>query len=295
MSHNKYEVKLYKVAEVLADESFNCRGHIEPWEVIGLAKDIKERGLQTPITVQPFSDPSRPAIKYRVVAGHRRYLAFVLNKEEQIPAFYDDTLTETEARLANLRENLHRQDLNIKQEAHALKYFFDFKSSSDSSRSIFSDAELGSMFGQSRGWVQNRRALLTLPDDIQDVAAAGLLSSKQIAALTKLKTREAQYELVRQIKDASGKEEVVLPNTVKVATSAFNLRERKRGEILEMSGIIYDMTGPSLITRFAAWAAGEISAVMFMTDVKAYCEEMGIPYKEPQFVRDAFSGQAATE
>lgn len=46
-----------------------------------LAKDIKEKGMYEPITVEYLSEK-----RYRVIDGRRRYLASLLNNEKTIKA-----------------------------------------------------------------------------------------------------------------------------------------------------------------------------------------------------------------
>ena len=116
--YNAHDVLM---SEIFSDDEFNCRGRIIPLDVLDLAKSIKETKLQQPIAVQPFKHPTNPNIKYRIIAGHRRFMAFVVNKSTTIPAIIRDGLSELDARLLNLTENLKRQDLNMLQEASLKK------------------------------------------------------------------------------------------------------------------------------------------------------------------------------
>jgi len=290
---NKYDVTPILLSEIHYDDTFNCRGAIAVSDVIDLAKDIKAKGLDVPIHVQPWS--SAAGKKYRIVAGHRRYKAFVYNAyvdktdKPTIPCFVTGQLDETAARQMNLRENLHRQNLNMLQEANALKYFLDLKGGMG--RYLFTDDELAQMFGQSRGWVQNRRDLLKLPVEIQKAAASGVLTQEQIKKMAKMKNSRDQFELLHRIKDAKQRgEKVDLTPSVQRASDVGKTRARKGVEITEMAGLIYDMVGPNVITRFAAWATGVISTVDLMKDVQKFCLDMGIEYKAPNFLKAALSG-----
>src|SRR5262245_14130389 len=109
---NDYTAVMVPMDQIFSDDDFNCRGRIAPIDVIDLAKSIEEVGLQQPIVVQPYKHPLNPKILYRIMAGHRRFMAFRVNKSDKIPAFIREGLTDFEARLLNLTENLKRQDLN---------------------------------------------------------------------------------------------------------------------------------------------------------------------------------------
>lgn len=294
----KYVAHLIPMDEIYADARFNCRGDIPAHEIIALATDIKNRGLDTPITVQPYKMESDPKIKWRVVAGHRRHKAFAYNKytgvpgSETIPAFIREDLDEMGARQLNLRENLHRQNLNVLQEATALQFFLNCKG--PLGQHLFSDQELGEMFGQSRGWVQNRRDLLKLPREIQLAAASGILTNEHIKRLAKMKSDYERFELVKKIKDAKAKNEKIdLTPSVQRTSDVHRTHVRKPGEIAEMSGLIYDILGPNIATRFAAWSGGIISTVALLDSIKEYCAENGIEYKQPDFIRKALTGTAA--
>ena len=70
------EDKVYhiNVGEIFADEDFNCRGQITFQDVNNLAIDMKNRGQDTPITIEPYEDPNG-VYKFKLIAGHRRHKA----------------------------------------------------------------------------------------------------------------------------------------------------------------------------------------------------------------------------
>ncbi len=293
--NTKYTAFDIKMDELLADAKFNCRGDIPAHEILDLARDIRVRGLDTPIAVQPYKDRLNPAINWRVVAGHRREKAYRYNHmtgvpgHTTIPAFIIKDLDEVQARSYNLRENLHRKNLNVLQEATALKYFLDCKG--PLGNTLFTDGELAELFGQSRGWVQNRRDLLRLPREIQLAAASGLLTADQIKRLARLTSDTDRFELVRKIKDAKSRGETLdLTPSVQRASDVHKVRDRRGVEIEEMSGLIYDMIGPNIASRFAAWSRGIISTSGLMKSIEEYCLEHGLEYKQPDFLRRAMIG-----
>lgn len=286
-----YQVYNIPLDDIYLDENFNCRGPIAPIDVIDLATDIKNRKLDTPITVQPYN--AIAGKKWRIVAGHRRYTAFEVNRLDpdpvvsarfdKIPSFIEANLDETAARTMNLRENLHRKQLNIMQEANAIQYYLSIKA--------FNELDIADMVGVSRGWVQVRAALLKLPKDIQEVAAAGLMTQAQIKHCAGLKKLEQQYAFVKKIKETKEKgERLDLTPTIKQAKDALKQRERKGSEIKEMKDLIYDVFGPCLATRAMAWADGTISTVELNNTIEEEARKTGKVYKTPDWINRALVG-----
>jgi ParB family chromosome partitioning protein len=75
-----------------------------------LAESIREKGVLQPLLVRPLGDG-----RYAIVAGERRYRAAKMAGLAQVPVRVLD-LSEKEARLLALVENLQREDLNPYEE-----------------------------------------------------------------------------------------------------------------------------------------------------------------------------------
>lgn len=268
---------------IYCDGEFNCRGSIAPFEVSDLAKSIKDRGLQSPISVQPASDvqgglPMNPRtgvpFDFRIVAGHRRYTAFrVLGQQDakylKIPCFVKSGLDDKNARIYNLIENFQRQDLNILQEAHALKHLADAGIARET---------VAKEIGMSGGWVQVRYYLLTLPEQIQQEAAAGIITQHQIKQLCSLSSPDEQFEAVRKIKEAKDRGESGINVGKKKKRPTTEKKPRKREEIFEMMELIAaTAAGYGLHTRAMAWCAGQIPTCELFDDIKAADPDFVIP------------------
>lgn len=261
-----------RIDRILADDEFNCRGRITPLDVHELAMDIDRQGLIQPVTVAPLS-PERKVETgkdYLLVAGYRRYYAHKWHLErEEIPAVIrTDAMDEVEARFFNLSENLQRSELNICQEAKALKRLRELGVSREAA---------AKRTGKSPGWIQVRYMLLDLPEDIQELAAAGVLKQLDIRDLfsfVKVKDMEGMYEAARQIKDARSKGIKNL-RTGPTKNNKNVKRLRKRPEIFEMINHLIDTIGPGLHTRCLAWAAGEIASSELYNDVAQWDRDFG--------------------
>lgn len=268
-----YEVKHIPVEKIYSDSNFNCRGHISPFEVADLAKDIEAHSLQFPIAVQPACDCSLPdGFDFRIIAGHRRFAAWKVlkagyegqaNPYLSIPSMIKPGLTDTEARVLNLSENLKRKNLNILQEAKAIEKLY---------LSGITREAVSNELGMSSGWVQVRFNLLTLPPEIQEEAAAGVLNQHQIKQLYSLNTKEEQFEAIRAIKQAKARGDKVAHIGKRQKQNTNVKKVRNPGDLLKMIEVLAKSCGYSLHTRVLAWAAGNISTEDFFNDIREYCK-----------------------
>jgi ParB family chromosome partitioning protein len=276
MDHN-YQVEIIDMAKIYSDDEFNCRGHINPFDVKDLAQDIAENDLQFPIAVQPACDVEGgvPAgFEFRIIAGHRRFMAFRVLKRSQIPAMIKKGLSEVQARIHNLSENLQRKELNILQEAKAIKRLKDY--------GLVQEATAQAI-GRTRSWVQIRYNLLELPEVIQEEAAAGVLNQAQIKQLYSLKSDNERFEAVRKIKTAliNGQKGISVAKPPKA--DPYKKKRRQKNEVQEMIQHIAkgSPVGFGLATRALAWANGEINTAELYMDIKRESKALGKPYRIP--------------
>ncbi|NJL71419.1 MAG: ParB N-terminal domain-containing protein [Candidatus Competibacteraceae bacterium] len=109
----KYTTQMIDRSKIYADDRFNCRGEITVTSVAELARDIQTRGLDYPVTVQPASDVKGglPAgFEYRIIAGHRRFIATRVIGWQQVPCMIKSGMDEVEARITNLGENSNERN-----------------------------------------------------------------------------------------------------------------------------------------------------------------------------------------
>lgn len=264
-----YAVLSIPTEEVYSDTEFNCRGNIAPIDVADLAKSIQANGLQFPISVQPRSDVKTyipEGCNYRIVAGHRRFKACQVLGMKTVPAFVREGLDEIRARVLNLSENFDRKDLNILQEAHALKSLWEAGLPRDS---------VARELKKSSSWVQVRFNLLTLPSEIQQEAAAGILNQYQIKELYSLDTEEEMFEAVKKIKNAKVRGEKVEPVGKRQKKPTSSKKARLRPEMFEMMQFIAKAIGYGVHTRVLAWCTGEISTAELFQDIQERADELG--------------------
>lgn len=270
------EITNLKVSDILSDATFNCRGAIAPIDVAELARDIDTHGLQQPIVVQPYDE--NPKYKYRIVCGHRRHKAFMVLRKETIPCIINSEITEAQALVMNLTENLHRRDLNVVQEANALDRLY---------KAGLSVQEVAQEIGKSYTWVSVRFMLLELPEPIKEAAAAGFINQNHIRGLHQMKDVQKQIEAAKQIKDAKIRGE----KSPKIKRPTFKrkilkAKIRDRDDIFWMQDHIQQHIGNNFGTRCLAWAAGEISDYELFIDINEIAYKAGIKYQIPYNLGD---------
>lgn len=271
LSANVLEIPL---AEIHIDEDFNCRGQIAPIDVVDLAKDIERQGLIQPVTVM-VSDGLPAGKKYKLLAGFRRCKAHIVLKKPTISAVVRlDKLSDADARVINLAENLHRKDLNVLQEAKAIRHLFIF----------YNETEIATRLGQSRGWVQVRAMLLRLPENVQKEVESGMINHtniRELYAIHRAGNMDNLYAAVRKIKDGKLKGlKKVTVNPAIIGQESGKLLRNKR-EMEAMTVFIVDRKCKGLHTRLLAWAAGNVSTVDIMNDIAAWADDQGIEFIPP--------------
>ena len=265
------QIENIKLTEIFADESFNSRGRIAPIDVADLAKSIEKDGLIQPVVVTDLVDDPEGR-KYKLIAGFRRHMAHRILERDTIPAIYRAGIGDRQARILNLKENIDRENLNIYQEALAIKQLNVLGGTQE---------QIAKETGQSKGWVQVRLMLLELPEEIQREAAAGFLTQQQIRDINMLPTADEQYAAVKRIKKykmGGGKGSIKVRKSDKTKVK----KRRERADIFEAMDMIQEAVGAGFHSRCMAWCAGEITDYDFHASIQEYANEKGVPYAIPQ-------------
>jgi ParB family transcriptional regulator, chromosome partitioning protein len=180
-----------------------------------LADSIRLVGLLQPIVVRQVT-PGR----YEIVMGERRWRACQLAQLELIPAIVRET-ADTDLLRDALIENLHREQLNVLEEAAAYQQLLDDFSATHE--------ELARRVGRSRPHISNTIRLLKLPPAVQVRVAAGVLSAGHARALLSVDDPAAQERLAARIVaeglSVRAVEEIVTMGTAGGPT----VTERRRG------------------------------------------------------------------
>ena len=172
-----------------------------------LAESIKEQGLLSPIIVRPDGN------KYQIIAGERRYKAAQQAGLKEVPALIKK-VSDGEARIISLIENIQREDLNDIDRASALR---ELKVNLG-----LPWEKLAQKLGLTKQRVLDLVGLLDLPEEIKEDIRQKKLTEKHGRALRQLLdqaevlrdvfnflkekklTGDQSLELVRKIKSEPG-------------------------------------------------------------------------------------------
>ena len=128
-------------------------------------------------------------MRYRIVAGERRYRAARLAGLETVPCIVRSMTNEQQMEAA-LIENLQRQDLNPIEEAAAIRSLMQ--------ECGYTQEQAARKLGKSRPAIANALRLLNLPKAVTDLVVTGDLSAGHARVLAGLDSETRQLELAHQ-------------------------------------------------------------------------------------------------
>jgi ParB family chromosome partitioning protein len=137
-------------------------------ELEDLAASIRSAGILQPILVRRVGD------RHQIVAGERRWRAARTAGLERVPALVRE-ISDEQAAIFGLVENLHREDLNPIEKARAFKKVQELCEGNQE--------EVGRQVGLDRSTIANFLRLLELPAEVQAYVSRGTLSMGQARAL----------------------------------------------------------------------------------------------------------------
>ena len=142
-----------------------------------LAQSIAQVGVLQPLSVR------RTRLGWELIAGERRLRAAQLAGLSTVPCLPVEVDGETSALLA-LVENLQRKDLDVWEEAAALRQLME--------RGRLTQEEAARRVGKSQSAVANKLRLLRLPEDVIDTLRAHRLTERHARALLRLESPDRQ-------------------------------------------------------------------------------------------------------
>ena len=183
------------------------------WE---LSESIKEHGVLQPLIVRPLTDGS-----YQLVAGERRWRASRLAGLTEVPVIVR-ALTDAEASVIALIENLQREDLNPIKEAEGISKLIEEYS--------FTQEQAAAKLGKSRSALTNTLRLMALPEKVRGLISDDFMTAGHGRALLGLEDKEKIEETAEKV--ISGKlsvrETEKLVKTINSEAQKVNKKVRKR-------------------------------------------------------------------
>lgn len=146
---------------VIHPSSYQPRKDFNETELFGLSESIRRNGLLQPVSVRKREDGC-----YELIAGERRLRAARLAGMSKVPCIVI-SVNDRRAAMLGLIENMQREDLNIFEEAEALRKLMDDWG--------VTQLEIAQKLGKAQSTIANKLRLLRLtPDERSRIISAGL-------------------------------------------------------------------------------------------------------------------------
>jgi ParB family transcriptional regulator, chromosome partitioning protein len=145
--------------DLIRPGSQQARRHFDPDALRELAESIRESGVVQPVVLRTR------VWGFELLAGERRWRAAQIAELHEIPAVVRDDLSDTEAFVVGLIENLQRESLTPMETAAGLKRLAEIYE--------LTHEEVGAKVGKSREYVTNYLRLLNLSPPVQALVNEG--------------------------------------------------------------------------------------------------------------------------
>jgi ParB family chromosome partitioning protein len=175
--------------EQIKPSPFQARKTFDAGSLKSLADTIKEQGLISPITVRQI--PGTP-ISYELIAGERRLRAVKMLGWSSIPAYVQEGVSDQDAAVKGLIENMQREDLNPIERGAGYKKLSEppFNLSHES---------IAKMVGSKNNETISRHiALLQMPSQVQDLLSRDSITERHARAIRTLTDPGQQIAMAQQ-------------------------------------------------------------------------------------------------
>jgi ParB family chromosome partitioning protein len=165
--------------DLIRPGSFQARRYFDPVALGELAQSIRESGVVSPVVLRTAGKG------YELLAGERRWRAAQLAGLHEIPALVRDDLSDTEALVLGLIENLQRESLTPMEAAAGFKQLGEMFT--------LTHEQIGARVGKSREYVSNYLRLLNLAPPVQALVNEGHLSLGHAKVLASLAPEQQRH------------------------------------------------------------------------------------------------------
>ena len=172
---NGAQAVMLKITDIEPDKK-QARKKFDEEALGELADSISKHGVLQPLLVRPLTNGG-----YQLIAGERRWRASRMAGLTQVPVIIKN-LTDEEASVISLIENLQREDLDPVEEAKGYHRLI--------TEYGLTQEEAAAQVGKSRPAVTNSLRLLKLPDEVLALVSGGALSAGHAKALAGIEDRK---------------------------------------------------------------------------------------------------------
>lgn len=251
------QIETLPLTAIIADEEFNCRGPITLMSIQTLMDSIGSIGLKNPIAVQPYGD------KYRILSGHRRFKALQFLGAHNAHCIVHRDLSEEDAALINLTENLEREDLNILEEAQGVSKL------SGTAKSIAAKIK------RTEEWVTIRLKLMKMPFQVRQAAASGWVLQSDLPEVLSLDGEPEEVILAKmnQVIERNREkyEQDPLTGRLKTLEASGRRKKRRRPTVNQINQILTTLLETEVVglpAKVAAYTLGWISQEELLQEVR---------------------------
>lgn len=185
------ELKTLRVSECYESET-NPRGRdFAGKQFDELVASVKEKGVMMPVLARPRSDGKG----YEIVAGNRRLRAAKEVGLKEIPAKVDPDMDDSQAREAQIVENLQRADVHPLEEGEAYRRLIE--------ESELSVSDVAVRVGKTEAYVKGRLFLTNLTDQTAKAYRTGEIPDTFAVVIAKL-APAAQNATLKHLKESYG-------------------------------------------------------------------------------------------
>ncbi len=182
---------IHLATETIMPNRSQPRTSFETESLNRLAESIKQYGILQPLTVRKMpKNAAYSVFKYELVAGERRLRASKLIELPTVPCIVVEADTQTSAALAII-ENLHRDDLNIFEEASAIASLIELHK--------LTQEQVAQQLSLTQAAIANKLRLLKLSDAEKELILSNKLTERHARALLKIKEPELRSKTLSHI------------------------------------------------------------------------------------------------
>lgn len=230
--------------DLLQAGKYQPRREFRPEALQELADSISAQGILQPILARAISQN-----RYEIIAGERRWRAAQLAGLHQVPVFIRD-ISDEAAMAMSLIENIQREDLNVMEQAVALKRLGD--------EFNMTHEAIASAVGKSRVTISNLLRLLQLATPVKVMLEKGELEMGHARALLSLDvTQQIQLAQVVVARHLSVREieSLVRQHTTKSTTPK---TPKIDPDILRLQSQLSDKLGAAVTIQHAQTGKGKL-------------------------------------
>ena len=199
---------MLKISEIEPNKS-QARKNFDDTAIAELADSIAEHGVLQPLLVRPMVSGG-----YQLIAGERRWRASRQAGLTEVPVIIK-ALSDEEASVISLIENLQRENLNPVEEANGFNELIE--------KYNLTQEEASKRVGKSRTAVTNSLRILKLPKKVIAMVESGALSAGHAKALAGLEDEKEITDLAELIVSKG----LSVRETEKLVKSAGKVRKPK--------------------------------------------------------------------